>query len=170
MIVLRIFGIAQCYEKADLRGGGPLSVCWNYETHQSVLFAMVCTSSSSSESSSSSSSDSDCESEVGTDEKKFSPTQEAEKNAEKVDEKKSADKKADSKVGKKRRNKEREKQEGKKRKEEKSVILLRKVISKQKEAQQKTNKKLALALKQVGVERRKQLSEINKLKRKRARN
>ena len=65
---------------------------------------------------------------------------------------------------------EREKQEGKKRKEEKSVILLRKVISKQKEAQQKTNKKLALALKQVGVERRKQLSEINKLKRKRARN
>ena len=78
--------------------------------------------------------------------------------------KKSVDKKADSEIGKRTRGKEKKKQEGKKKREEKSVRVLRKAISKQKEAQQKVNKKLAFALKQVGIERRRQISEINKLK------
>lgn|ERR550519_3010514 len=134
---------------------------------------MVSTSSSSSDSSSSSSSDSsDCESDVVINEKEVNTTTQAfEKNAEEVDEKKSLDKKADSKITKRSRSKERKKQERKKQERkkrggEKSVKILRKAISKQKEAQQKVNKKFALALKQVGIERRRQVAEINKLKKK----
>ena len=134
---------------------------------------MVSTSSSSSGSSSSSTSDSsDCESEVGINEKEVNTaTQAFEKNAEEIGEKKSVDKKADSKITKRTRSKERKKQdkkkqERKKRGDEKSVRILRKAISKQKEAQQKVNKKFALALKQVGIERRRQIAEVNKLKRK----
>ena len=128
---------------------------------------MVCTSSSSSDSSPSSSSDSDWESEVDANEKEFSSTTQAlEKGGEKSEEKGSFIKKADSEIGKRTRSKEGKKQEGKKKREEKSVRVLRKAISKQKEAQQKVNKKLAFALKQVGIERRRQISEINKLKKK----
>ena len=136
---------------------------------------MVSTSSSSSDSSSSSSSESsDCESDVGINKKEINATTQAfEKNAEEVDEKKSLDKKADSKIKKRTRSKERKKQERKKqerkkRGDEKSVRILRKAISKQKEAQQKVNRKFALALKQVGVERRRQIAELNKLKKKKA--
>ena len=128
---------------------------------------MVYTSSDSSDSSPSSSSDSDCESEVSPNEKELKPeTQAFEKSGEKSEEKRIFDKKADSEIGKRTRDKERKKQEGKKKKEDKSVRVLRKAISKQKEAQTKVNKKLAFALKQVGIERRRQISEINKLKKK----
>ena len=128
---------------------------------------MVCTSSSSSESSSSDSSGSDWDSDISPNEKEFGQTtQPVEKSGEEGKEKSVFDKKTDSKIGKKGRGKEREKQEGKKKREEKSVRVLKKAISKQKEAQQKVNKKLALALKQVGIERRRQISEINKLKKK----
>ena len=111
---------------------------------------------------------------MGINEKEINATTQAfEKSAEEVDEKKSLDKKADSKIKKRTRSKERKKQERKKqerkkRGDEKSVRILRKAISKQKEAQQKVNRKFALALKQVGVERRRQIAELNKLKKKKA--
>ena len=44
--------------------------------------------------------------------------------------------------------------------------VLKKAIAKNKESQQKLSKKLNIALKQVGLERRKQNIELNKLKKK----
>ena len=124
---------------------------------------MVCTSTDSSDcSSSSSSSESESEFEA-VNEKEINPqTQSVEKNAEKVDKKKNVNQKRNSEIGKGKQNKEKKQRK----KEEKSVRVLRRAITKHKLATQKVNKKLALALRYVGSESRKHLSDLNKLKRK----
>lgn len=127
---------------------------------------MVCTSSDSSgTSSSSSSSESECEFEGKIDERANGEAScSIEKGSKKVGEEGPAIKKTNNKTGKKSQDQGKKKQERKK--EEKSITVLRKAIAKHKEAQQKVNKKLGLALKQVRLERRKQISKLNKFEKK----
>ena len=90
---------------------------------------------------------------------------EGQKGATSVTQEKGAIKEKACKSRKKAQTKEDKKKE-KRKKEEKSVRVLKKAIAKNKESQQKLSKKLNIALKQVGLERRKQNIELNKLKKK----
>ena len=133
-------------------------------------------SSDFSSSATSSSSDSESDREKGSDEKGKGGTLKAYEegsskiNQEKINPKINQEKdsikktvkqnKKETKVGKKKS----QDKEGKK--EKKSVKVLRKTIAKNKAVQQNITRKLNLALKQLVSDNKKQLSTINKLKKK----
>ena len=126
--------------------------------------------SSSSDTSSSDSSESSSEFESAINEK---ASKETNQSIEKVGvgEETSTTKKTNSKIKKqdkekKQKEQDKEKRQRKKKLEDKSTRILQRAIVKQKKSQQKLNRELSSAKRQFGLERRKQLLEINRLKKK----